>query len=228
VTLKLFRRLVLLAIVLGLGSCSLPVDDHATVISQSELPDVLRSDLTTTTTTTLAPSAESVQVTIYLLGVVADRSVVVATTREVDESSSFQDRIGLLFDTEIRTEAEKEQGWSNSLREFKLLNAFVNDGIAVIDMVAVDASGSQITVEARLLADAAAQLVYSSTALSDVQGVRVLIDGSTAFLPTSGGDTKQVVSTSDFERYDPNYVPPTTSAIATSTTLDVDAGVETP
>lgn len=203
--------LVFAAAALIISACSLPVDEEATVIPQDQLPDVLRSDLSTTTTTTLAPSVVAVTVSIYLLDVVAQRSVVVATTREVEQSASFKDRISLLFGTEIRTETEKEQGWSNALREFELLDASINDGVAVIDMVALDASGSPITVEARLLADAAAQLVYTSTTLSNINGVRVLIDGQTAFLPTSGGDTKQIVTTADFKRYDPAYVPPTTT-----------------
>ncbi len=221
------NHVVAVMIGLSLLSCSLPVDDQASVIPQTELPDVLRSDLATTPTVTVAPGSTTEPVTIYLLAVVADRSVVMATSRDVDQSADFEARIGTLFGTEIRTDAEKEMGWSNALREFVLLNASVNEnGIAIIDMVAVDAEGLPITVEARLLADAAAQLVYTATSLTKAIGVRILIDGETAFLPTAGGDTKQVVSTSDFERYDPDYVPTTTTSATSSSVAPQTTQVE--
>lgn len=211
-------HLLLLAVLVGAG-CSLPTDDEAAVIDPDTLPDALRSD-GTTTTTTVDPGPRTEPIEIFLLRTDADRSIVQQVGREVDRVAPFEQTIGLLFGPEIRTEEEQELGWSNTLREFQLLEAFVNENqVAIIDMVAVDENGDPIDVEAQVLQDAAAQLVYTATGLpreDPILAVRIRIDGAAEFIPTVGGDTKEVVNRSDFEDYDVDWVAPTTTAPPTT------------
>jgi len=200
---------------LAVAACSLPTDEAAVPIESDQLPDVLRSDLEVTTPLDATP--RSVTVMIYLVAAEAERNVVRGVDREVDPAAPFQDRIGLLFGQEIRSEEEKDLGWSNPLREFDLIEAIVNDNnVAIVDMVVLDDDGNPVETEAQVLADAAAQLVYTATGFPDILAVRIRINGEAVFLPTISGDTKDVVNRSDFENYDPDYVPPTTTTPSTT------------
>jgi len=202
-----------------LAGCSVPTDDQAVVISPDQLPDVLREDVVTTTTLDPGPLTESIQV--FLLSQSGDRAVVVPVSREVDRGSTFAEQIGVLFAGEIRTEEEIDNNWFNSLRDFQLVEAFVNDSqVAIVDLIAVDDAGEQIEIETQVLADAVAQLVYTATGMNQlepIEAVRIRIGGEAVFLPTFGGDTSDVVDRSDFENYDPEYVPPSTTTPPTTT-----------
>ena len=90
-----------------------------------------------------------------------------------------------------------------------------------------DDDGEPIEVPAEALRDAIAQLVYTATGLPEddaVRSVRIRIDGQAATLPTEGGDSEEVLDRSDFETYDPDFVPPVATAPPTTTTPDPDAG----
>ena len=221
---RLLRHLVVvLAAVLAAAACSLPTDSEAAVIDPDELPDALRSDLVSTTTIDPGPRTEPVQ--LYLLAASGDRSVVVPVGREIDPVASFEQRIGLLFgENLVRTEEEEERGLRNALREFQLLEAFVNDdNVAIIDMVALDDEGQPITVEAQVLADAAAQLVFTATDFApegSIGAVRIRINGAGTQVPTLEGDTDGVVDAGDFENYTEDWVPPTTTVVTTVAPAD--------
>ena len=106
-------------------------------------------------------------------------------------------------------------------REFTLLEAFVNDNdVAIIDMVALDEEGVAIEIEAEVLRNAVAQLVYTASAFPDVLAVRIRLGGEATTLPTSEGDTDQVVRLSDYASYDQDFVAPTTAAPPTTTVED--------
>ena len=149
-----------------------------------------------------------------------------------NELIESEQEIGLLFRgpgvPDIRTEEEVEFGWFSALSDFQLTEAFVNENqVAIIDIVAVDDDGEPIEVPAEALRDAIAQLVYTATGLPEddaVRAVRIRIDGQAATLPTEGGDSEEVLDRSDFETYDPDFVPPVATAPPTTTTPDPDAG----
>jgi len=219
----------LVALALAVASCSVPTDEQAVIISPDQLPDVLREDLATTTTLDAGPLTETVEV--FLLSTAGDRVTVVPVARDVDLGAAFADQIALLFAEEFRTEEEIANNWFNSLRGFVLNEAFVNDnGVAIVDLVAVDDDGATIEVETQVLVDAVAQLVYTATGSASVEpatSVRILVDGEAIFLPTQEGDTSAVVDRSDFETYDPAYVPPSTTAPpTTSTTISPVDGID--
>ena len=217
----LHHAATLLAVLLTVAACSLPTDDEAAIIAPEDLPDALRSDLATTTTVDPGPRSEPIE--LYLLAAAGDRNVVVQVTREIDAIAGFEQRIGLLFgENFVRTEQEEEDGWSNALREFELIEASVNDSrVAIIDMVALDEDGEPITVEAQVLGDAVAQLVFTATGFTreePILAVRILSNGARTFVPTLEGDTEEVVNRDDFVNYTAEWVPPTTTVAPTSTT----------
>jgi len=219
-----------MALAVGIGACSLPTDDEAALIDTRALPEVLRGDAQVTTTIDPGPLTEPVE--IFLLRNDGDRTVVVPVARELDPFAGFEQEIGLLFRgpgvPDIRTEEEVEFGWFSALSDFQLTEAFVNENqVAIIDIVAVDDDGEPIEVPAEALRDAIAQLVYTATGLPEddaVRAVRIRIDGQAATLPTEGGDSEEVLDRSDFETYDPDFVPPVATAPPTTTTPDPDAG----
>lgn len=223
---------ILAVAVTALAACSLPTDDEAALIDSEQLPDVLRSDLVVTTTTEQGPRAEPVQ--IFLLRNEGEGTRVVPVGREIDANASFEQEIGLLFRSpdvpDIRTEDEIEEGWFNALSEFQLAEAFVNENVAVIDLTALDEAGEPIDVGTEVLENAIAQLVYTATGFPEVEpisSVRIRIDGQTQVLPTEEGDSRDLLRRSDFESYDPDFVPPPTTAPPTTTTpdpADVDPG----
>ena len=206
------RRLaaILAAAAITAAACSLPTDEQAVVIATEDLPDVLRPDLEITSDTT-EPGPQTVTVEIFLIDAAGERTIVVPRDREIMPQAGFQERIALLFGQEIRTEEEQES-FSNALREFTLLEAFINDNdVAIIDMVALDEEGAVVEIEAEVLRNAAAQLVYTAASFPDVLAVRIRLDGEATTLPTSEGDTDEVVWTSDFASYDQDFVVPTTT-----------------
>ena len=219
------RLLLLLAMLLALGvGCSLPTDDEAAIVDPEDLPDVLRSDLEVEVEEADTPGPLTVTVEIFLLEVVGERNIVVQRDREVSPQAGFTDRIELLFGDEVRTEEEQEL-YSNALREFTLLGAEINDNdVAIINMVALDEEGVPIPTEAEVLRNAAAQLVYTATGFPDVLAVRIRIDGERISLPTSEGDTEEIVDRDDYFQYDPSFeAPTTTSPPSTTAAPETDA-----
>ena len=89
------------------------------------------------------------------------------------------------------------------------------------DMVALDENGEPITVEAQVLADAVAQLVFTATRFpldEPILAVRIPSKGARTFVPTLEGDTEFLFKSEDFVNYTAEWVPPTTTVASTSTT----------
>ncbi len=211
-----------------LGSCSLPTDETAQPIAPEQLPDSLRSDLTTTTTTIEPPLA--VPVGIFLIDLAGEREIVIEVIREVETTASLFDRLALLFGDEVRSNEDVELGYTNPVGEFTLTSAERNENdIAIIDIVALDEDGNPITVGRDVLRNVAAQLVYTATGFNAIRGVRILIDGERVVLPTTDeqGDTEEVVTRADYDRYDPLLVVTTTTVPESTTTTDPDAPTTT-
>ena len=126
----------------------------------------------------------------------------------------------------MRTEQEEEDGWSNALREFELIEASVNDSRGDHQHGRPRREREPITVEAQVLADAVAQLVFTATGFpldEPILAVRILSNGARTFVPTLEGDTEEVVNRDDFVNYTAEWVPPTTTVAPTSTTQGTDA-----
>ena len=229
------RHLVAVVIAMGLAvaACSLPTDDEAALIDTETLPDVLRTDLEVTTTTEQGPRAEPLQ--IFLLTNDGERTIAVPVGREIDPNATFEQEISLLFRSDevpdIRTEDDIERGLFNALSDFQLTEAFADGNIATIDLARrADEGGEPIDVGAEVLENAIAQLVYTATGFPEPQpitAVRVLFEGNPQVLPTEEGDSRDLLTPADYERYSLDFEPPPTTEPPTTTIpdpADVDPG----
>ncbi len=219
-----FATLTLIA-VLSAG-CSVPSDSSATLIPSSDLPESLRADFTTTTTTLPAPISTTAPV--YLLARQAEttRTTVVEVLREVPLSPTITDIMSRLFGEGAVTADEEAANYITTLTEFELLSATSTGDLAVIDIVNLTPEGlpSDQPFEGDLIG-VAAQVVWTATAIEGISRVQILINGQQVTIPTNNSDTEvgAPVTRSDYERFDPNFVPPST----TTTTTAPDTGTST-
>jgi len=211
------------------SACSIPSDNAAQVISSDSLPESLRPDFTTTTTTIRAPI--TTMASIYLLTRQAEttRATVVEVQREVPLNPTIGDVISRLFGEGAVTSDEEAANYITTLTEFELLNASTAGDIAIINLVNLTPEGlpSDQPFEGDLI-EVAAQLVWTATALSGVNRVQILINGEQVTIPTNHGDTEvgAAVSRADYDRFDPEFEPPSTTT--TTSTPPTSSSPTTP
>lgn len=194
------RRAPAALAVLLLAACSVPTDGPASEISSEDLPENLRPDYTTTTTT--APVVPTEPAVFYLIDQV--ESIVVPVAREIRTFTTNAGRLRPLFD-EFRTEEERNAGFVNQLLEFDLLSATRDRDLLTINITQDD---PQADVSPILL-EAVAQLVWTATEPQNVNRVRVLIDSQRQALPTSAEttDEDQTVDRSNYSSFNPEQDP---------------------
>ncbi|MFQ5557749.1 MAG: GerMN domain-containing protein [Acidimicrobiales bacterium] len=215
------------AVALLTGACTVPTDESAQAIASEQLPDALRTDVTSsTTTTTVAVLTRTVPIFLLERPEETERTLAVGVDREVPPGASFADTIGLLFGEGVVSEEELTLGYFNNLFEFELLEAGVEDGIATIDITLTSEGEEVAEPSAEILEGVAAQLVYTATALAGVDKVRILRDGAEITVPSDEPDQEPgaLLDADDYERYNPAFVPPT----PTSTEAPPSTSTEAP
>lgn len=196
---------VLAAALLGLG-CTVPSEQSASPIDPNDLPDQLRTDITTSTTAPPPELPVAVPITLYVIVPLSERHVVAPIQRETRPNADLFTRLSLMFGGNLALEEEAESEYQNALASLELLRADADDnGTAVIDIVSYDVDGKVIALDNDALTDAAAQLVFTATNFEDVSRVRLLYNGERVILPTQGteGDTDRLLTTADYPLYDP-------------------------
>ncbi len=224
------RGLGILAIAAVLATgCSVPSDDAATVIASSDLPESLRADFTTTTTTLQAPISTTAPVYLLTRQAETTRATVVEVMREVPLNPTITDVMSRLFGEGAVTSEEEAANYITTLSEFELLSATRAGDLAVIDIVNLTPEGlpSDQPYEGDLI-EVAAQVVWTATAIDGVNRVQILINGQQVTIPTNNSDTEvgAPVTRSDYERFDPEFVPPSTST--TTTTIATSSSTTDP
>lgn len=210
------RRLLALSLVaLSIAvACALPTDESAHMIDPTQLPDVLRS--TTTTTTSLPPTGtDTVD---YFLIQQLDRKVLVPVEWEVD-SDQLVDILTPLFDGTL----QPGEGFINNLLEYELarVNRPEGSGIVTVDLTTINPAAPP---SQDIFRDAVAQLVWTLTQFPAIDAVIILRDGQELTLPTNSieeiGDVEPgtPVDVSFYDRYDPEAPTPTTTTTTTTTT----------
>ena len=216
------RTALVAAALLVFTGCGVPTDESAQPIAPDELPESLRPDFTTTSTTSTIAAPGTEQATVYMLLSPPDteRRLVVAVQREVPNTATLQNVLTTVFEVRASDE-EQADGYVNSLFELRLIGARVENEIATIDMVPLDPVTNEPSEEAFTgdLIGAAAQLVFSATEHPGVTGVRILIDGEPVPIPTNDADAEggAVLDRDDYEQFNPN----TPVVIPTTTTTTV-------
>lgn len=213
---------LLVALFMVLTSCALPTDEAAVRIDPDALGDSLRTDVVSTTTTSMRPTPIATTVEYFLIGSQGERQVVVAVEREVENSASMFERVAVLFGEGIPTEEESENSWFNPAGEFTLTSATRDQSVLIIDIVANNEDGTiadPIDFDANVLRDTAAQLVYTTSRFEEISSIRLLYDGESIPVPTQTdeGDSDGLLQTSDYPQYDPEFKITTTTAPPTTT-----------
>ncbi len=211
---------VLGAVAILATGCSVPSDSSASVIPAGSLPESLRPDFTTTTTTLQAPITTTAPVYLLTRQAETTRATVVEVQREVPLNPTITDVISRLFGEGAVTSDEEAANYITTLSEFKLLSAAKVGDMAVIDIVNLTPEGqpSDQPYEGDLT-EIAAQLVWTATAFDGIDRVQILINGQEVTIPTKFGDTEvgAAVTRSDYENFDPAFVPPSTTTTTTTT-----------
>lgn len=209
------RALVLLVLALAAAACGIPTDGTPRALPAEGVPNGLL-ELPTTSTSTTLPPLESASVNVFLL--TADRLSPVE--RSVPADVQLVAVIEALL-SGARPE-EQEQGLSSAIPPTaELLDAQRRpaERLALVDL------SSDFNVEGAQLRRAVAQVVYTATALPDVERVTLLIEGREVEVPVEDGSlVRRPLTRRDFPTLDPDYVPPPTTSSTTTTAPPPDPG----
>jgi len=208
------------------ASCSIPSDSAAQVIPSDSLPESLRSNFTTTTTTLQAPITALASIFLLARQAETTRATVVEVQREVPLNPTITDVISRLFGEGAVSTEEEAANYITTLTEFELLSATVSGDMAIVDIVNLTPEGtpSDLPFEGDLI-EVAAQLVWTATAIDGINRLQILINGKQVTIPTNHGDTEvgAAVSRADYDRFDPDFEPP-----STTTTTSTPSSTTTP
>ncbi len=208
--------LALAALLTAAAGCGVPIDNEAQTIDVTDLPEGLRPGFTPTTTSA-APVPLTVPTTVYLLTNPPDteRTVAVATTRQVARSGALRDVLAALFG-ETTTAEEQAEGYFNTLELFAMNDVTVSDSVATVDISPL--SMEDLPPPADTLELVAAQLVFT-VAEWGAEGTRILLDGAEVPIPTSDDDADpgSVLTVSAYEQF--HLELPSAATTLTKTTL---------
>lgn len=174
------RRLVaLLAALATAGACSAPVDSGPKTIAAASIPEGLRAETPSTTTTT-APTGNSDEVTVYFIGT-DDRLFPVK--RRVSRPVTVEKVLENLF-AGGPNPAERAVGLRTAISaETTVLGAPIEEG----GIVTVDVSKDFAVGTADDLIAAYAQVVFTSLDVPGVTGVRFALKGQRQEVPEGDG-----------------------------------------
>jgi spore germination protein GerM len=174
------RRLVKLVVVLvALGACSAPVDPGPKALRGSSIPVALRAEGSSTTTTT-APTGESEEVTVYLVG---QDLRLVPVKRRVGTPVTVEKVLEKLF-TPPST-AEGVAGYHTAISpDSTVLSARIENKIVTVD-VSKDFAFGQVPEQIF----AFAQVVFTATELEGVTGVIFARNGKRLEVPEGDGSS---------------------------------------
>jgi spore germination protein GerM len=187
------RALVVVAVTgLALAGCGVPNDASPRSLPKDAVPfELLSPDSTGVTTTTLV--AVSAEVSIYLVG--SDRLVAV---RRLVESPVTLFRV---LETLLagRTGEEAASGLRSAIVNTQLISVRSQSGVATIDL-----SSDFATIGGQDQILAVAQLVFTTTSLPGVVGIKLSLDGRAVEVPRGDGTlTQDPLKPADFAAFAP-------------------------
>jgi len=171
---------VMLPAVLLAAACSAPVDSGPKAIRAASIPEDLRAGSSSTTTTT-APTGESEEVTIYLIG--RDERLA-PIKRRVSSPVTVGKVLQNLFTPP--TTAEGVAGYRTAISpDTTLLSAEIENRIVTVNVSEVFALG-QVDDQIR----AYAQAVFTAVDVGGVTGVLFAVNGRRLEVPAGDGSTQ--------------------------------------
>lgn len=174
------RLVMALMAALLAGACSAPVDSGPKALRAASLPEYLRTELPSTTTTT-APTGESEEVTIYFIGSDQRLSPV---KRLVSSPVTVEKVLQKLFAGP--TTAEGVSGLRTAISpDTTVLGAPIEARIAIVDVSKSFAFGP---VDDKIRAYA--QVVFTAVDVGGVTGVLFAVDGRRLEVPAGDGSNQ--------------------------------------
>ncbi len=174
------RTMAVMSLVLAVTACSSPVDSGPKAIRNARIPEGLRSETSSTTTTT-GPTAESEEVTVYLIG--QDQRLV-PVKRRVTAPVTVEKVLRKLFTPP--TTAEGVAGFRTAISpDTTVLGARIENKIVTVDVSKVFAFGP---VDDQIRAYA--QVVFSAVETGAVTGVLFAVNGRRLEVPAGDGSNQ--------------------------------------
>jgi spore germination protein GerM len=162
------------------GACSAPVDSGPRAIRAASIPDGLRTE-TSATTSTSAPTGESEEVTVYLIG--QDQRLV-PVKRRVTPPVTVEKVLQKLFTPP--TTAEGVTGFRTAISpDTTVLSARIENKIVTVDVSKVFAFGP-VDDQVR----AYAQVVFTAVDVGGVTGVLFSVNGRRLEVPAGDGSVQ--------------------------------------
>lgn len=172
-------RLVALVVTLAVaGACSAPVDSGPKTIREATLPEDLRAESSSTTTT--APTGESDEVTVYFIGAPPENRLV-PVKRRVSRPVTIEKILQTLFTGP--TTAERVSGLGTAISaDTTVLGAPVEARIVTVN-VSDDFAVGPLPEQIR----AYAQVVFTAFGVGEVRGVVFAQNGRRQEVPQGDG-----------------------------------------
>lgn len=183
------------ATMLVVAACSSPVDSGPKAIRAASIPEGLRTETSTTTTT--GPTGESEEVTVYLIGPPPEERLV-PVKRRVSPTVSVEKVLRKLFTPP--TTAEGVAGFRTAISPDTTLNsASIENKIVTVDVSKVFAFGP---VDDQIRAYA--QVVFTAVETGFVTGVLFAVNGRRLEVPAGDGSNQSApVGRGSYQEYAP-------------------------
>lgn len=177
---RLWLTLTLVVTVLVVAACSSPVDSGPKAIRAASIPEGLRTESSSTTTTS-GPTSESEEVTVYLIG--QDQRLA-PVKRRVTSPMTVEKILRKLFTPP--TTAEGVAGFRTAISpDTTVLGARIENKIVTVDVSKVFAFGP---VDDQIRAYA--QVVFTAVETGAVTGVLFAVNGRRLEVPAGDGSNQ--------------------------------------
>jgi spore germination protein GerM len=193
---RLLSVMTLIGMVLLASACSSPVDSGPKAIRTASIPEGLRVEASSTTTTTV-PTGESEEVTVYLIGPPPDQRLV-PVRRRVRSPVTVEKILQKLFTPP--TTAEGVAGLRTAISpDTTVLSALIENKIVTVDVSKVFAFGD-VPDQIR----AYAQVVFTAVETGSVTGVQFTVNGRRLEVPAGDGSNQSApVGRGSYQDYAP-------------------------
>ena len=174
--------MTLMAMVFVVTACSSPVDSGPKAIRAASIPEGLRSETSSSTTTTV-PTGESQEVTVYLIGPPPEQRLV-SVKRLVRAPATVEKVLQKLFTPP--TPAEGVAGFRTAISpDTTVLGVQIENKILTVDVSKVFAFGD-VPDQIR----AYAQVVFTAVETGSVTGVQFAVNGRRLEVPAGDGSNQ--------------------------------------
>jgi spore germination protein GerM len=188
--------MTLMAAMLVVTACSSPVDSGPKAIRTASIPEGLRSETSSTTTTTV-PTGESQEVTVFLIGPPPEQRLV-PVKRLVRSPATVEKILQKLFTPP--TTAEGVAGFRTAISpDTTVLGVQIENKILTVDVSKVFAFGD-VPDQIR----AYAQVVFTAVETGSVTGVQFAVNGRRLEVPAGDGSNQSApVGRGSYPEYTP-------------------------